>query len=256
MSNRKIDVVSHCFSVPKDGHSTEEYEDFCRGDDERMRYAIGDGATESSFAKDWVQLLVNRFIENPIESKGWAEWLPPLQKEWCAKIDAMTLPWFAEEKAAIGAYATFLGLVIQDDGSWRAIAVGDSCLFRIRAGEVTPFPIGRSPEFRSTPDLIGARLPADDVVSQNKEKLLDDTWAPGDQMYLMTDALAHWFVNQIEERRHFTWEYNPLEAKNLDEFTSCITGLRAAKQLKNDDVTLMVIKDKPEALQQIVMSTP
>lgn len=49
----------------------------------------------------------------------------------------MNLPWYAEEKRDLGAFATFLGLSFRPrvegpGGWWRAVAVGDCGLFHTR----------------------------------------------------------------------------------------------------------------------------
>src|SRR3954471_6874062 len=148
------------FWVPKLGNSTEEYEDaFAYSTDDGI-FAIADGATESSFADRWARDLVDSFVTKPPEVNGssaaFPDWLAPLQQRWRSGIDWENLPWFAEEKAKAGAYATFLGLTIYDPDQfkkttlldrpaslfrkhdppqvwkWKALAVGDSCFFQVR----------------------------------------------------------------------------------------------------------------------------
>src|SRR6266404_6244133 len=53
----KMALSWHAFAVPKRGNSTEEYEDAFAANPNAGRFAIADGASESSFASLWAKLL-------------------------------------------------------------------------------------------------------------------------------------------------------------------------------------------------------
>jgi hypothetical protein len=61
--------------------------------------------------------------------------LAPLPGRWAKETGAGPLPWYAEMKRAEGTFATLLGLAFRrqpeaaEPDFWRAVAVGDSCLF-------------------------------------------------------------------------------------------------------------------------------
>src|SRR4051794_1385943 len=95
------------FGLPRRGHSADEYEDACAGDARAGRFAVADGATESSFAASWARLLVEEFVRTPAP---WSSWLPALRQRWAAELQDQPLPWYAEAKAEEGAYATLLGV--------------------------------------------------------------------------------------------------------------------------------------------------
>src|ERR1041384_2219986 len=97
------------FTLPKRGNSDSENEDAYASSTEHGRFAIADGATESSFAALWARMLVDEFVK-PQTAPDWAAWLPGLQTHWAAAVDHQPLPWFAETKAQQGAFATFLGV--------------------------------------------------------------------------------------------------------------------------------------------------
>jgi hypothetical protein len=68
-------------------------------------------------------------------------------------------------------------------------------------------------------------------------------WKKGDSFFLMTDALAQWFLTE-HEKEHKPWE--PLWRGLADKdptaaLTSLVKDLRSSGELKNDDVTLLVI---------------
>src|SRR5438874_561624 len=157
MAHVSFPVRWQAFRLPKRGNSADEYEDACAANPYMGRFAVADGASESSFAGLWAQLLVNGFtklVEKPDPDAGW---LQALQKDWAKQVGSKPLPWYAEAKRDQGAYATFLGLALKRSskdgkGLWRAVAVGDSCLFHFRGGRLLgAFPLNKSQQFGNQP---------------------------------------------------------------------------------------------------------
>ena len=235
-------------SVQKRGNGADEYEDAWASNPILGRFAIADGATESSYADCWARLLVDGFVASsaPIQD-SWSSWLPPLQKQWVDFVDAKDLPYFAKNKVQRGAFATFLGVALQKSGwfrhkiHWSAVAVGDACLFLIRQGKFDQsFPITKADEFNSSPYLIGSRLTKTSALAE-KEVRRYGTCFPGDCFWLMTDALSHWFLAQSEANKR-PWEQ--LAPFLLDDaaranFPLWVEELRNNQELRNDDVTLV-----------------
>jgi serine/threonine protein phosphatase PrpC len=231
------------YCLPKRGHSAEEYEDAFAGDPQSGRFAIADGASESSFAALWARLLVQTFVQAPPGPPcPWAEWLPPLQKRWDLEVNDRPLPWYAEAKIQEGAFATFLGLVL-NASRWQAVAVGDSCLFHLRGDQlVQAFPITRSEEFDNHPRLVGSRTARAEALEQQQLQTEGD-WQANDWLVLMTDALAQWFLRAAES------DHQPSEAvlrlvldnANSAAFAAWIEQLRDREGLRNDDVTLVAV---------------
>src|SRR3954452_15093376 len=114
------------FALPKRGHRAEEYEDACAAAPAAGRFAVADGASESSFAGLWARLLVEGFVKEA--QKPWEEtsWLQPLHQRWSAEVNGRPLPWYAEMKRQEGAFATLLGFALRRPDHWRAVAVADS----------------------------------------------------------------------------------------------------------------------------------
>src|SRR5262249_29093281 len=147
------------------------------------------------------RLLVEEYVRHPAETNlAWGNWLPLLQQRWHAEVTGRPLPWYAEAKLAQGAFATFLGLRIEqctEGNRWHAVAVGDSCLFHLRQDCLCQaFPVACSEHFGSWPWLIGSRDLAADV-EQTKEVHAVGDWQEEDRFWLMTDALAQWFLRGI-----------------------------------------------------------
>src|SRR4051812_43359187 len=121
--------------LPKQGNTEEEYEDAWAADPSRGRFAVADGASETSFAGRWAQLLTEGFLgaERPLDVP---EWLAGPRRRWAAEVMGLELPWYAEMKREEGAFATLLGVGVRRPrpgrpGRWRAVAVGDSCVVRM-----------------------------------------------------------------------------------------------------------------------------
>jgi hypothetical protein len=232
------------FCLPKRGNSAEEYEDACAGDPRSGRFAVADGASESSFAGLWAKLLVGGFVHKQARPPGQSSWLAPLQQRWAQEVDSLELSWFAETKREQGAFATFLGVVLKpaDDsrsGAWSALAIGDSCLFQVRDDALLKaFPLTRSTDFGNQPRLLGSR-PANPGHDQLQER---GRWHAGDRLLLMTDALAQWFLHRIEQGQKPWRALEHMLAENQDATPDVwIEKLRDQDGLRNDDVTLILI---------------
>ena len=246
-----MDAYVKAFWLPKDGSSEDEYEDafFPRHakslTGERLRFAVADGATEASFSRLWARMLVRAFVRGTINLPLTLAELAPLQELWSESVHGKTLPWYAEEKAASGAFAALIGLELSEERSerqiqrhWRAVAAGDSCLVQIANDKlVCSFPITDPSRFNNQPNLLGS-LPdpvdADSLISE-----IAGSWAREDQFFLMSDALACWFLKQTKEQEN-PWLLLQ-EMEDQPAFRDFIAKLRTNQEIKNDDVTFMKI---------------
>jgi hypothetical protein len=238
------------FSTPKAGNSETEYEDAFYPHEKpalTYRFAIADGATESSFAKIWADLLTKGFVNKnqrlPVllnSPGGFSKWLKTYREKWDHQITWDKLSFFAKEKAKEGAYCTFLGLELFAD-SWRAWATGDCELFQIRDNQLIYWwPIKEKSEFGTSPDLICS-------IEHNTDNRRHNLLSTGLQRYkgndifiLTTDAMAAWLLSQDHENNR-TWESISKISTNK-EFAELINDQRQNKLMRNDDTTLMYIK--------------
>lgn len=244
------------FSLPKRGNTAEEYEDASAHN--TYRFAVADGATESSYAERWAQGLVKAFIDSPPEhiratSVPLEQWLRPLQGEWHKNIPWNRLPWYAEEKARSGAFTAFLGVEItpapsrfriidlfkrRKGISWHAVAVGDSCFFHVRNDTLTKaFPFEKSDQFNSRPLLISSNPNRNQSVWKNIQQAEGDC-RPDDTFLLMTDALSAWFLKEHEQGSK-PWT-KLLALQGDDEFAALVEELRQGASMRNDDTTLLI----------------
>src|SRR5947199_52879 len=89
---------------------------------------------------------------------------------------------------------------------------------------------------------LWARLLAEGFVQAEGD------WLPGDTFFLMTDALACWFLREGEEGRQPWDELSGFSgATALEDFARRIEALRDGEGLKNDDVTLIQVTLRGEA---------
>jgi len=95
--------------------------------------------------------------------------------------------------------------------------------------------------FTYQPPLLGSRG-VDDSVLRRHVKVTTRDWERGDSFYLVTDALAAWFL-QVNESGGRPWE--PLrDMDTLDaelDFADWVEGQRDSNQMNNDDTTLIRI---------------
>jgi hypothetical protein len=245
MAQPETPITWRALHLAKRGYDADEYEDAFAADPNAGRFAIADAASESSYGRLWARLLVEGFVQDKPQRVR-ADWLRPLQARWAAAVDGRPLPWYAEMKRDQGAFATFLGLILQprrkQSGRWRAVAIGDSCLFQVREDTVlTAFPLDRSEDFGSQPDLVGSR-PASGVERHLRLKRSRGRWQSGDRFLLMTDALACWFLRQQEQGQQPWAEVARLLAESLDTtFAAWIRARGQREGLRNDDVTLVSV---------------
>ncbi len=241
MSQRDSVLFYQSFATSKKGNSDDEYEDAFAGDGVTGRFAVADGASESIYAGEWAAILCNAFVADPSVAENIPKWRTEVQNRWLGVINNRApQPWYVEEKLQDGAFATFLGLMIGEAAAgepktWRAWAVGDSCLFQIQGDALKlAFPVEKSADFGMRPELIGSRQRSPLVAAS-----IDGTLASGDCLLLMTDALAQWFLTQHEAGRK---PWHELLRLTKESFPAWVDSLRRRRRVKNDDMTLLAIQ--------------
>lgn len=259
-----VDVFSA--DCPKAGSAPEESEDrFCVIGAEEFsrgagpcRAAVSDGAGDSLFSGQWAELLAQGYCrEEPPRSDDDArlnQWLAPLQAAWREEANAEPLPWYAEAKRAQGAWATLLGITLHPAvpdtepgvGVWEAFALGDSCLFQVREDTLAcAFPLARSGDFTSRPVLLPTRPlpPSESLAPYLRHGRGDGTWRAGDEFYLMTDALAAWFLSERKAGREpWQWLRNLGKKHEPMPFPALVEELRGTGRLRDDDTTLLRLR--------------
>ncbi|MBU3658695.1 MAG: hypothetical protein FGM14_02395 [Flavobacteriales bacterium] len=208
------------------------------------RFSVADGVSKSFFPKVWSEILVSHFVERTDLEES--ELIKVCQSEWQKRIDELvSLPetkWFTKSQYSRKdpALATFVGLqFFETEKKWSASALGDSFLFFVPnnfkeyekelvklSSKVEPIAFDNFPDYLTS---IG-----DSHKGRPKEKsgnLRNGTF------YLMTDALAEWFINEGEKAigKITVWQ-------SQEDFERFITQAIEENQLTNDDCALLCIE--------------
>jgi len=194
--------------------------------------AVADGATESAFAGDWARSLVSHLAQDrAVEEEPFGAAVDAAREDWEATVaeQAAGRPWYVQAKAAEGAFAAVLCLCLREDGAWRALSVGDCCLFQLRDGhlqETWPF---EDPEaFTNRPALVASRANR----STPAPRTAAGTWAVGDTLLLATDAVAAWLLRS---------DRPAVADGDAEAFRAAVATAREAGTLRTDDATVLVL---------------
>ena len=239
--------------VAKAGNSPDECEDASRVSysvrTDTAWIAITDGASESAFARNWARILVDSYVANPFDpsglsASGLTEWVDSCALEWSDFIPWDRLPWHGQAKTRAGSLSALLALAIDlsPDSSggfpWRAAAVGDCCLFVVREDSLhLAFPMDSPDQFNNTPSLICSN-PANNGGLWGHVVQLQGELRPGDTAILASDALAAWFLQESGSGGR-PWE--TLASLTQKEWEDWVNGKRQAREMRNDDTTLMLV---------------
>jgi hypothetical protein len=243
-----IELLARSFLLPKQGSSFSECEDAIARNSSSMLYAVADGATEAFGSKRWARYLTAAWVR-AATSSDWSledltEAVQKIGDRFSQLVGERALPWYAAEKAAGGSFAAFIGLRLKPDGSWSSVALGDCCLFEERGSElIEAFPIAISGSFGSRPVLVPSLASqvydaATSVVTRR------GIFEPGDRMWLLSDAIACWYLKCRERAETDSIESfrYALISGGRSAATSFIERERAEKRLRNDDVAVLYLE--------------
>jgi hypothetical protein len=245
--------------LPKAGNTSREYEDAFAPRRSRparpvrsKRFAVADGASESLLAGRWADLLVRTFCAagsrtEPASVFGDAirQW-PEVLSRYADEREGSGKPiqWFEEPGLDRGAFATLVGLQLDEDSdrrSWSAVALGDSCVLHFRGTELlNAFPRRPGDRFDSNPPLICSRATNLGVVAAHTERC-GGTFEVGDNFVLVTDAVAAWSLDLMASGEGSLPTQLFFETETRRAFNRAIRDLRSEGKMRNDDVTVMHI---------------
>lgn len=241
---------------PKVGHARHEWEDGLAFSEARGVLAVADGASSSFMAQGWARHLVRGFVASPprtLDEEAFDAWVRPLAASWDEQPedgaassdsaddadDADDAPWYVAEAAVRGAFATFLGVQVVETPSsvsWRAFAVGDTCLLVLRDGSLhQSFPLDAADDFDTTPDLLSSVAFGSAHGAQHL-RVATGSLAPGDIVVLATDGLAAWALGRGRDDPTVWRALAGLDGEHLGDVAD---RARARGEMVNDDVTLV-----------------
>ncbi|MCC6629564.1 MAG: hypothetical protein IT340_19465, partial [Chloroflexi bacterium] len=261
-------VALTVFCLPKAGNRADEIEDAVvpvasgRWSGPALRVAVADGASEALLSGPWAAVLARSVAHGTFAVDDGAALLRRAQARWTRWTRwylwrrlrmGRPVQWFEEPGLAAGAFAALVGLGLEGDGAgghWAALALGDSCLFQVRAGQLlAAFPLAHADDFGVRPLLIGSRAAGNDQ-GLAAMRTLSGAWQAGDRFYLMTDALAQWWLGECAAGRA---PWRPLDRLcgpgRVQAFPRWVETRRRRHELRNDDVTLLRVAIQAEQRQ-------
>ncbi len=228
-------------TVPKAGNTDAQNEDAAVVTQKLRRAAVADGASEGWQSGPWATVLATAYAQLPPEPTTFAGWVAAA-REHAPRSESKS--WYAEAKQAQGSFATLVGVTFEptkDSGiKWRALAVGDACLFHLRGAKLlAKFPVEAVEDFSNRPRLIGSA----DTAPLEEPEWFAGRAELGDVFYLLTDALAEWFLRTREANGTPWTELDSVTRSSLQPttFAYWIKSLRDAKMIRNDDCTALRI---------------
>ena len=226
--------------LPKSGFELAECEDFIGVDEQNCRFAVADGATEAFDAGSWAERLAHNWVrsDGALTAEAFQEWTTAEGLALHASWNQLKLPWYAEEKARKGSFAAFVGVefdLAAEVPSWKAIALGDACLFHCREGSlIKGLPLSEAASFNSAPLLV-ASDPA--LYPSSASGLVIDSGVcqNNDVLFLLSDAVAAWYLEHFKQS-----DFSDLMKRNdTAAVTAFFENERNAGRMKNDDIAVI-----------------
>lgn len=249
---------SHGYWAPKLGSAPAEWEDAIALSEATGRFAVADGASSSFEAGRWARALVAGFVADPPtgdDAEAVDAWVRRCAEAGTAlpsggATDPDDTPWYVDEAAVRGAFATFAGLEVRrgaavaaphgapSDGAvtWSCLAVGDCCLFHVRDGALlTAFPLDRAHDFDDEPHLLTSVAFAGHHGGR-RARTAHGVARSGDALVLATDGLATWALARSIGGPE-VWDL--LARIDHPRFAELVGRARRRGEMADDDVALV-----------------
>jgi hypothetical protein len=249
MTPRRFQLSTQQFLLQKSGQALAECEDAIGINPERLRYAVADGATEAFDAGSWARRLAHCWVESETPAltlEDFRDWVEAKGKSLHDSWAGLRLAWYAEEKARSGSYAAFVGVQFEpgeQELSWQAIALGDSCLVHCREKRVLgSLPLSDYRRFNAAPVLVPSlarlqRAALSQAVASHGEA------RDGDLFLLLSDAAAAWYLMLSEVCDPRRAEFEALLAGSKQgELADFFEQERRAHRIKDDDIAILRIE--------------
>lgn len=211
------------------------------------RFAISDGVSISFFSEIWSKILTHRFVEN--KNSLDAKFLTDCQKEWHKNIIEIIkkpdVKWFVKAKynKKEFAAATFIGLqFLEEENKWIVQSIGDSFLFFVPKNctdydQIITYPNEKGFVFDNYPNYFAS------IENNHRGKRHVSTKKSLEEgtFFLMTDAIAEWFVKELKENVENAVNLL-VNIENQEHFLEVVQSKRSDNSLKNDDTTILIIE--------------
>ena len=238
------DLETRQLLLPKLDHAAAECEDFIATDTQTCRFAVTDGATEAFDARNWARRLAQNWVQtqSALTAAEFREWVAAEGRELHDSWNGLTLSWYSEEKARTGSFAALVGVELDlksESPSWKAIALGDSCLIHCRGRNVLKsFPLSHPESFNSAPVLVASDSSVHEG-SMTSVAIDSGNCNNGDVLLLLSDAIACWFLERFEKN---DLDPNELFERKDDELEQFFDEERLTGRMRNDDLAILRIE--------------
>ena len=215
-------------------------------------FAISDGATSSPDARTWANMLVEASTLHESDKDIFPAVIQELRTSWektwekqKQKQISTNAGWWTETALNKPNAATYCSITFTNQKSsnsseihWRAIAMGDSCLFQIRNNKLMlSFPLVSENEFTDRPVLVRSK---GEIINSDKIMHLNGTAQVNDIFLLATDALAEWiFKYGLHTDKTLSSDF--YKKLNSIDFEKFIESERQVDRIKDDDSTIINI---------------
>jgi len=246
------------YITPKESELFYDCADRYAISEKQNKFAISDGVSKSFFPKIWADVLVNKWVDSKEFDE--AQFILDCQKDWLKQVTEIVnkpdAKWFTKNafNRKESGLATFVGLRFfkkKKDWYWKANALGDSFLFFVPykfkdfskecivlSSKQEPIIFDNFPDYLSS---LGSNHRGKKQLKENR--ITDGTF------YLMTDALAEWFLNEKDNA------INKIDVwQNQKDFERFVDEERHNEKLGNDDSAILTIKVKEDNKDEIKYS--
>lgn len=202
--------------------------------------AVSDGASESYDSNRWSEMLVKKYVDNPIFVP---EWVHEAVAQYNSAVDFETLSWSQQMAFERGSYATLLALQLAENGEEvEILAIGDSLAIHCRDGALLKsYPFSSPEQFDARPQLLSTLSAGNGFlqVANFFHTRTSKTWRlmDGDVIYLMTDAVGQWVLRSLPSTPSSLDELRDIDS--FDSLVELVHRCRDEGQMKLDDSTLI-----------------
>lgn len=251
-----IEVIKpYAFTYHKSEATVETNEDSYKIDSTTNTFSLSDGATSSPEAGAWSRMIVEENSSCGSDKKEVIKNFPKIKEKWDKyweqrKNDILNKShgWWTETILEKPNGATYCSLTFdtdyknQKEVSWRALAIGDSCVLHFREGKLLKsFPIDDPLCFTDRPNLLKTTNTQEELESEVKGiNEISGIAQKGDTFVLATDALAEWILKYVPNSQELKQKILLSTSYNLD-FEKFILEERKYNRLKDDDSTLIIV---------------
>lgn len=236
--------ISFTGSVPKTEDFPDTNEDCFLIDGDQNRVVLCDGASESFDSKTWARNLAQMFMDDPAITP---EWVDKVIASYSATYDVQALSWSKQAAFERGSFSTLLGVEVNKETGWIEIfSVGDSIAILVDDEQIAAsWPYTTPEQFDERPSLLSTIPHLNEFVGQAGFYLQRQvSWTLEHRrqpvLLCMTDALGQWTLRMVRENND-AWK-RLLYLQSVAELSSLVQEERAAKRMRTDDSTLVVIQ--------------